>query len=273
MSKLEEIVTHKRQEVAEAKKTRPLAQLEQALKRRLPHQPFRQAVVRPGVLSLIAEFKRASPSAGPIRPQADPVEVAQAYQKAGAQALSVLTDSRFFLGSLKDLTAVKEQVPLPVLRKDFLLEEYQVVEAASAGADAVLLIVAILERQMLRRLLGLARDLDLDALVEVHTERELGEALDLETELIGINNRDLNTFGVDLKTTERLRGKIPPGKGVVAESGIHSHEEVELIRRWGADAVLIGEELMSAKEMEVKVKELMGWPRPSSSAPSKGCSS
>ena len=259
MTKLDEIVAYKRQEIAQAKKDRPLGSLEQSLKRRPPARNFRRAIDRPGVLSLIAEVKRASPSAGPIRAGADAVSVAKSYVQAGCQAISVLTDEKFFSGSLKDLISVRESVSVPVLRKDFLLEEYSLVEAASAGADAVLLIAAILEPPLLKRLIGLARDLSMGALVEVHTERELGTALDAGAEVIGINNRNLATLQVDLKTTQTLAKQIPEGKGVVSESGIRSREDLEFVRRCGARAVLIGEEFMAAENIEKRVKDLMGW--------------
>ena len=259
MTKLEEIVAYKREELAEAKKKRPIAQLEKALKGRPPRRDFCAAIRRPGRLSLIAEFKRASPSAGQIRPEADPVQIATAYQEAGAQAVSVLTDSKFFSGSLADLTRVKEKVRLPVLRKDFLLEEYQVIEAAQAGADAVLLIAAILSRPVLDRLIRMAADLSLDALVEIHTEQELGEALEAGAAILGINHRDLATFQVDLRATASLIRKIPADRVRISESGLRSKEDVESVRRQGADAVLIGEELMSAQDIEGRIKEVMGW--------------
>ncbi len=258
MSKLEEIVAHKRQEVAEAKQARPLARLERELKDRPPPRGFAAAIRRPGKLSLIAEIKKASPSAGPIRPGADVAEIAKIYAGAGAQAISVLTDTKFFSGGLDDLRVVREKVSLPVLRKDFLLEEYQVVEAAAAGADAVLLIVAILDRPALKRLLALARDLSLDALVEVHSEPELQEALEAQAPVIGINNRDLGSLQVDLETTRRLMKQVPGTHVRVSESGIRLPADVEFVRAQGADAVLVGEELMSSDDPAKKIKELMG---------------
>ncbi|MDO8730117.1 MAG: indole-3-glycerol phosphate synthase TrpC [Candidatus Omnitrophota bacterium] len=258
MNKLEEIVAHKRQELAEAKRVRPLAELERELKLRTAPRGFAAAIRRPGELSLIAEIKKASPSAGPIRPEADVVEVARTYARAGARAISVLTDSRFFSGSLKDLTAVRENLSLPVLRKDFLLEEYHVVEAAAAGADAVLLIAAILDPAVLKRLLTLARDLSLDALVEVHSEPELQQALEAQARVIGVNNRDLGSLQVDLKTTQQLMKKIPGTHVRVSESGIRSRSDVEFVQAQGADAILVGEELMSSQDPAAKIKELMG---------------
>ncbi len=260
MSKLEEIVAHKRVEVEEQKKSRSIAQLERALKTRPPVRSFARAIDRPGKLGLIAEVKRSSPSAGTIRPQANAVDIAKEYQAAGAQALSVLTDAKFFSGSLADLAAVKEKVPLPVLRKDFLLEEYQILEAAVAGADALLLIVAILDRPTLKRLLSLSTDLGLDPLVEVHAEPELDQALEAGAPILGINNRNLATLEVDLKTTQRLIRRLPKeGRVIVSESGIHSRRDVEFLERLGVQAVLIGEELMSSPDVAARAKELMGW--------------
>lgn len=258
-NKLQEILDYKRQEVAESKRVRPLAGLERALKVRPPVRAFRQAISRPGRLSLIAEFKRASPSAGSLQAGADPVEISKIYAQAGVQALSVLTDAKFFSGSLHDLTLVKEKTVLPVLRKDFLLEEYQVLEAAAAGADCLLLIAAILPLQELKRLLRLTRDLSLDPLVEVHTEKELEEALEAGAALIGINNRDLATLQVDLKTTERLAPQVPKDRTLVSESGIHSRADLEFVAGKGVHAVLIGEELMSSRDVGKRIQELMGW--------------
>ena len=208
---------------------------------------------------MIAEVKRASPSAGTIRAGADAVEVAKIYHQAGARALSVLTDTPFFSGNLDDLTEVKEKVPLPVLRKDFLLEEYQILEGAAAGADAILLIVAILDPKALKRLITFTGELGLKALVEVHAERELDQALEAGAPILGINNRNLATLEVDLKTTERLIRGLPRDKIVVSESGIRSRQDVESLQRLGVHAVLIGEQLMSAPDIRKRVRELMGW--------------
>ena len=259
MSKLDEIVAYKRAEVAELKKRKPLAQVERALKGRPPVRDFAAAIRRPGRLSLIAEIKRASPSAGALRPDADVLEIAEAYAEAGVQAISVLTDAKFFSGSLQDLMQVQEKVKVPVLRKDFLVEEYQVVEGLAAGADAVLLIAAILPKPILKRLLGLAEDFSLTPLVEVHAEKELNEALEADAKVIGINNRDLGTFTVDLKTTERLARQVPPDRIRVSESGIHSRGDVELVQSQGVDAILVGEELMGSPDISKKIRELMSW--------------
>ena len=257
-NKLDEIKAHKQQEVAAAKKSRPLSQLERELKHRSPPRGFAAAIRRPGKLSLIAEVKKCSPSAGPIRPGADAAEIGKLYAGAGAQAVSVLTDRKFFSGSVEDLILVRKSIPLPVLRKDFLLEEYQLVESAAAEADAVLLIAAILERPALKRLLALAKDLSLDALVEIHTERELQDALEAGAGVIGINNRDLGTLQVDLSVTQRLIGSLPADRVRVSESGIRSRKDVEFVQAQGADAILVGEELMASDDPAEKIKELMG---------------
>ncbi|PIQ82671.1 MAG: indole-3-glycerol phosphate synthase [Candidatus Omnitrophica bacterium CG11_big_fil_rev_8_21_14_0_20_64_10] len=259
MEKLKEILAHKREEVARNKQVRPLSGLERRLKDRPPVRPFRETLAKSGRLSLIAEVKRASPSAGVIRAGADAVETARLYARAGAQAISVLTDEKFFAGRLEDLTRVKEGVPVPVLRKDFLIDEYQVVEAAAAGADAVLLIVAALEQKPLERLLKLTGDLGLDTLVEAHDERELKRALDLPAQLIGINNRNLETLKVALNTTRELCQLIPADRTVVSESGLGCRADVEAVEKLGVDAVLIGEALMGSDDPAVRIKTLMGW--------------
>lgn len=257
MNKLDEIIAYKRQELALAKRERPVAQLERAVQARPAPRPFQPAISRPDRVNLIAEIKKSSPSAGPIRPDADILEIAGIYERSGAAAISVLTERKFFLGSLEDLTRVREKVSLPVLRKDFLLEEYHLLEAAATGADAVLLIAAVLPQPVLKRLIRFAGDLHLAALVEVHAEPELDAALEAGAEVIGVNNRDLGTLQVDLAVTDRLFPRIPVGKVRVSESGIRSAEEVARVRRAGANAVLIGEELMSAADPGKRIQELM----------------
>jgi len=211
--------------------------------------------VRPGV-SVIAEHKRRSPSAGTIREGITVHELVCAYERGGAAALSILTEPRHFGGSLEDLREARAATDLPILRKDFVVDHYQLYEAAAAGADAVLLIVAALEPADLRSLHQEARGIDLDVLVEVHDEHELERALDVEAEIIGINNRDLTDFSVDLDRTFELLADVPAGKTVVSESGINSREQVEELERVGIDAVLIGELLMRAPDPEVRLREL-----------------
>ncbi|MDW8009507.1 MAG: indole-3-glycerol phosphate synthase TrpC [Chloroflexota bacterium] len=254
---LEEIVAHKRQEVAAARERLPLAELERRLTGAPPVRPFAAALRRPG-LALIAEVKAKSPSRGVLRPGLEPVSLATCYARAGAAAISVLTDEKYFAGSLDHLRQVRKALPEgpPLLRKDFIIDPYQVYEARGAGADAVLLIVAALEHRELKELLEVARAVGMDALVEVHHEAELEAALEAGADLVGINNRDLRTFRVDLETTARLRPMIPPGVTVVAESGIHTREDAARLAALGVDAILVGEALVTAPDPALKVREL-----------------
>ncbi len=248
---LDEIMAWKRQEVAKVKRERPLATL-RALAATVPKPlDFAAALRAPGV-SLIAEVKRASPSRGLLCHDFDPERLARTYVTHGAAAISVLTDARFFQGKLEHLTQVKETVvaqgrPIPVLRKDFIFDPYQVWEARVAGADAILLIVAVLGERDLRDLLAETRRLGMEALVEVHNEQELARALTAGARIVGINNRDLRTFTVDLGVTERLRPLVPPDIVVVSESGIHTPEDVKRLAALGVDAILVGEAFVRAK--------------------------
>jgi indole-3-glycerol phosphate synthase len=235
----------------------PQAELEERLSARGEDRPFQEALVRPG-LSLIAEFKRRSPSAGDIAPGADIATQVSAYERGGAAALSVLTDAPHFGGSLDDLRAARGAATLPIIRKDFIVDPYQLYEAAVNGADAVLLIVRALSDRRLRALYEEARALDLDCLVEVHDGDELERALEVDAEVIGINNRDLDEQRVDIQTTYELMPDVPAGKTVVAESGISGREELMELDRVGVDAVLIGGALMLAEDPEAKTRELTG---------------
>ncbi len=257
MSVLDRIVGDTRDEVGRRRERVPLAHLERELDRRPDNRPFSEALIRPGV-SLIAEHKRRSPSAGVIREGASVTEVVQAYERGGAAALSVLTEPFHFAGSLEDLREARSVTLLPVLRKDFIVDRYQLYEAAAAGADAILLIVAALEPPELDELLREARALDLDALVEIHDERELEVALEVEADILGINNRDLSDFSVDLDRTYDLLSDVPAGKTVVSESGFSSREQLDDLERVGVDAVLIGETLMRAPDIEAACLELTG---------------
>lgn len=211
-------------------------------------------------LAVIAEVKRASPSAGVIAADFDPVAIARSYAEAGADALSILTDEKFFQGHLSYLSKIREAVGLPLLRKDFIVHEVQIYEAVVAGADAILLIVGALEQEELTRLLETAHTYQLDALVEVHDLEEMERALETDATLIGVNNRDLKTFAVDLGTTERLSQEVGPDCVLVSESGIHCGEDAAQVRAWGADAVLVGEALMRAGDRAAKMAELKGLP-------------
>ncbi len=254
---LAQIVEHKRQEVALAKEVRPLEVLKDRAKVLQPRRDFRAAIARPHHLNLIAEIKQASPSAGVIRAEVDPVQIAQIYQAAGAQAISVLTDERFFGGHLGYLAQVRAVTRLPILRKDFLIDLYQVYESAVAGADAVLLIVDLLSAEELQLFLEAASALGMAALVEVHTEEDLQKALAADARILGINNRDLHTFKVDRETTARLIPHVPKDRILVAESGLRSREDVLYVKSLGLHAVLIGETFMAAPDIRAKVHEVM----------------
>jgi indole-3-glycerol phosphate synthase len=220
---------------------------------------FAAAVDRgPEALGLIAEVKKASPSAGVIAADFDPVRIATEYEAAGAHAISVLTDEQFFQGHLSYLTRVRESIELPCLRKDFIIHESQIFEAAVAGADAILLIVAALGDAQLRHLLGVAETCQLDVLVEVHTLEELDRALALDVKLLGINNRNLTTFEVDLETTERLSEQVPDDVILVAESGLKTTADTQRVYDCGCNAILVGESLMRTGDIAAQVKELLG---------------
>jgi len=257
MSVLERIVEDTRDEVGRRRESVPLSRLEAAAAERPEQRPFEEALLRPGI-SLIAEHKRRSPSAGTIREGSTVEEIAAAYERGGAAALSILTEPFHFAGSLDDLRAARNASSVPVLRKDFIVDRYQLYESAVAGADAILLIVAALEPQDLFDLLREARALDLDALVEVHGEGELDVALDVEADILGINNRDLADFTVDIERTYELLSDIPAGKTVVSESGFSTRDQLDELERVGVDAVLIGETLMRSGDVEDAVRRLTG---------------
>jgi indole-3-glycerol phosphate synthase len=253
--RLDDIVQATRDALERRKLERPLAELEHELALRSDGRPFMEALSHPGT-SLVAEHKRRSPSAGVIRDGASVTEVVQAYERGGAAAISVLTEEAHFGGSLEDLYEARRATGLPILRKDFSVDLYQLYEAKVAGADAILLVVGSLRREALERLHAEAQALDLDAIVEVHDEEELECALELDVDVIGINNRNLEDFTVDIQTTVDLLAAIPTGKTVVSESGIRSRAEIEELERVGVDAVLIGETLMRAPDPEAAVREL-----------------
>jgi indole-3-glycerol phosphate synthase len=255
---LDQIVAHKKQELAVSQRNLPLADLRRiALAERSPVD-FASALRGDGI-KLIAEVKKASPSRGVIRADFDPVEIAQIYASNGASAISVLTESKYFEGSLNHLKNIKTALgkTLPLLRKDFIFDPYQIYESRACGADSLLLIVAILSPRPLAELIGLTRQLGMECLVEVHNEAELEIALKSSARIIGVNNRDLSTFTVDINTTRHLRPLIPADRTVVSESGIKDRADMARLRQWGVDAVLIGEALMSAPDIAAKMKELL----------------
>ena len=253
--RLEELIAATRRRLEERKAHRTIAELEIEAAERGECRPFAEALSRPGT-SVIAEYKRRSPSAGTIREGVEVDEMVRAYERGGAAAVSVLTEGDHFGGSLDDLRAACQASDLPILRKDFTIDPYQVFEAKASGGDAVLLVVGALERSALATLYGLARDLEMDALVEVHDEPELETALAVDAGTIGINNRNLTDFSVDLQRTYDLLTDVPAGKIVVSESGIATREQVEELEGVGVDAVLVGETLMRAPDPEAAVREL-----------------
>jgi len=255
---LEKIVAGTREDVRRRRAAVPLSELETALAGRGDDRPFSEALTLPGV-AVIAEHKRRSPSAGTIREGATVAEVVLAYERGGAAAISILTEARHFGGSLDDLRDARAASSLPILRKDFIVDPYQLYESAAAGADAILLIVAAIEPRVLAELHAEARALDLDVLVEVHDEEELECALEiLDADVIGINNRDLTDLSVNVDRTFELLADIPAGKTVVSESGFHSREQLDELERVGVDGVLIGESLMRAVDPAAALRALRG---------------
>ncbi len=255
---LDRITDKKRLEIERAKTFAPLEDLKRAVENAPPVRDFFAAVCRPGEVALIAEVKKASPSKGVIREDFRPVDIARTYEKHGAACISVLTDESFFQGHLEYLKWVKEAVEIPVLRKDFILDPYQVWEARAYGADAVLLIAECLDDAELRSLYALIRELGMTALVELYDPANVGRVVDCGARLIGINNRNLHTFDVDIEHTIRLRRDIPDDRAVVGESGIASHADVERLRQAGVQAMLVGESLMREEDIGAAVDRLLG---------------
>jgi indole-3-glycerol phosphate synthase len=253
--RLDELIAATRERLERVKRELPLGELERAAAERGEGRPFAEALSRPGT-SLIAEYKRRSPSAGTIREGATVTEIVRAYERGGAAALSILTEERHFAGSLDDLREARDSTDIPILRKDFTIDPYQLWEAKAAGADAVLLVVGSLRPHELGALHGLARDLDLDAIVEVHDEDELNVALEIDADVIGINNRNLEDFSVDVQRTFDLLHDVPAGKIVVSESGIATREQIDELELVGVDAVLVGEALMRSPDPESAVRDL-----------------
>ncbi len=254
------IIEAKRIRIAERKNLIPEEEIKNRIKESLPARGFKEAISKPSEINLIAEIKKASASKGLLRESFDPVEIAKTYQASGARCVSVLTEEDFFQGNIEHLLKVKENIGLPILRKDFILEPYQVYESRVFGADCILLIVSIINKERLVELLDLARSLGLDCLVEIHNEKELKRILKIKQDfIIGINNRDLETFEVDLKTSEKLLPFIPKGNVIVVESGIKNYQDVLFLKLLRVNAVLIGEAFMRSADIGLTIREVMGW--------------
>ncbi len=268
---LDEIVEAKAEELAGRKQTVPLTALQELIRVQFFEEPDFTAALKGDGVRLIAEVKKASPSRGVICPSFDPIELARTYARSGASAISVLTEERYFGGSLEHLSAISQEMErlgvggvefdqkeriIPVLRKDFIFDPYQVYESRTYGAAALLLIVAILSDSQLAELLALSHELGMKCLVEAHNEAEMERAVMSGAQIIGINNRDLKTFTIDLETTRRLRPLIPQDRIVVSESGIKDRVDVQKLQQWGVDAMLVGEALVAAGDVAEKVREL-----------------
>lgn len=254
---LPRIIEEKRRVIEEAKRIRPQAELMRDVKGVCIRSLFKKNVSRPHHINLIAEIKKASPSRGVLRGDFNPSKIAITYQANGASAISVLTDERFFEGKLEYIKRVKDSVTLPVLRKDFFIDEYQIYETLTVGADAILLICEILSKDEMVRFYNLATSLGLDVLLEVHNEEDLDKAFATGGSIIGINNRDLHTFRTDIEVTQRLIRLIPKDKTIVSESGIKSYEDIMFLKSLGVNAVLIGETFMCADDIAAKMRDVM----------------
>jgi indole-3-glycerol phosphate synthase len=255
---LDRIIAHKKLEVDTQKKHTPLDEIKRNLTGVDAVRGFREAISAPGKVNLIAEIKKASPSRGIIRSDLDPEAIAKIYEDNSAAAISVLTDREFFQGDLSFLARVRSATSsVPILRKGFIIDEYQIYQSRLVGADAILLIAAVLDLPTLNRFLSIASNVDLDCLVEVHTEDELDMVLNTSASIIGINNRDLRTFRTDIQTTARLMRIVPKDRVVVSESGISSKEDVGFLRKSGVHAMLVGEALMRSDDIGLRIKQLI----------------
>jgi indole-3-glycerol phosphate synthase len=254
---LDEIVAHKRTELEQLKQIRPESEVRKAAATSPAPRGFAAALEANGPVALIAEVKKASPSAGLIRSAFDPAVIATTYERCGAACVSVLTDKKYFQGSLEDLAAVRRAVSIPLLRKDFLIDRYQVFEARAAGADCVLLIAECLDDCRMRDLYFAASDLGMDVLIELYAEENLDRVLKLEPALVGINNRNLRTFSTELDHTIRLAPQIVGSALLVSESGIRTHEDVSRLHQAGVRAILVGETLMRSNDIQAKIDELL----------------
>ncbi len=254
---LDAIVENKREEIAAAKLRRPLEELQERIELVDPPRDFRAALRKDGI-SLIAEIKRASPSKGDILPDVEAVQLGALYERNDARAISILTDQKYFKGSLEDLTSVHQQVNIPCLRKEFMIDPYQIFEARAAQADAILLIVRILDDVQLKDYRQIAESLGMGVLVETHTIPEIDRAIESGAHIIGINNRDLDTLEVDVMRSLELKRHVPGGHTLVSESGIYTRQHVKLLEEGGVDAILVGESLLTSGNIQEKIQELLG---------------
>jgi len=255
---LDKIIQQKKQEITQLKESISLEKLKDKALSFSGRRSFKQAISKDSRINLIAEIKKASPSKGMLKEDFNPVKIAEAYEASGASCLSILTDKKFFQGDISYLQEVRDAVKLPILRKDFIIDKYQVYESICSGADAVLLIAQVLTSDSFKELLGICTELKIDALCEVHNQEDLDKVLTLDCEIIGINNRNLQTFDEDLKVTEKLIKRIPKEKLVVSESAIKSNKDVRYLESLGCSTVLIGETFMRADDIKAKVVEVMG---------------
>jgi indole-3-glycerol phosphate synthase len=251
---LKEIIKYKKKKIEDSKKILPEERIKRSIKP-LRAFPFKRAITKEG-LNLIAEIKKASPSKGLICKDFNPLKIALDYKRAKVSALSVLTEERFFLGDINYISLIKKKIDLPILRKDFILDRYQIFESLYFGADSILLIAKILSLKKIKEFLRISKDIGLDCVLEINDKADLEKALKTDADIIGINNRNLNSFEVDLKTTERLFPLIPKDRIVISESGIKTRSEIEFLRDLGVKAVLIGEALLKAEDIPKKIKEL-----------------
>jgi len=256
MDILGEIVSYKKKRIAEKKGKIPLAKLRDRITKLPPARDFKRAISLPGEISLICEIKRASPSSGLICRDFRPKEIARTYEKNGAGAISVLTEEKYFQGDILHLFSVKESVKIPILRKDFIIDEYQLYESRAFGADALLLIASLLDVEQIIKFTEISKNLGMETLVEVHCEEDLEKVLSTPQEIIGINNRNLKDFTVDLNITRKLKQKIPQEKIVVSESGIKTRKDVLLLKSIGINAILIGQVLLESEDIGRKLEEL-----------------
>jgi indole-3-glycerol phosphate synthase len=255
---LEKIIEIKKEEIQRRKTQSLQKEMEETISKLPPARDFVEAISRNGPMAIIAEVKRASPSVGVIKEEVDPRQVASQYERGGASAISVLTEPNFFKGDLIHLQQVKDATSLPILQKDFIIDPFQIYEGRASGADAILLIAALLDREQLKDFIDLIQSLRITPFVEIHNEEDLAKVSAFRLSIIGINNRDLKTLKVDLRTTHYLKKKIPSGIKIISESGIKINSDVIFLKEIGVDGILVGETLMRSPDPASKIRELLG---------------